>query len=99
LDCNGFSPVQGGLNIQSPGGVRSYLGCTEIAANDEHGFDDNDHYVGHDEADIGFFSSRHGSGNSASYHVKLPVIQRAAPAGRSLGRPRPSRSWWCPGSA
>jgi len=42
LDCNGFSPVQ-----------RTYrqLWCTEIAANDENGFEDNGHYVGHDEPD------------------------------------------------
>jgi hypothetical protein len=86
LDCNGFSPLQGGLKIQTLGGTRSYVGCTEVAANDEHGFEDNGHYVGHDEADIGFFSSRHGSGNSASYHVKLPVDPPGSPT-RSFSGP------------
>jgi len=25
LDCNGFSPLQGGLKIQTPAGIRSYV--------------------------------------------------------------------------
>ncbi|HEX8861925.1 MAG TPA: hypothetical protein VGC06_23040 [Actinomycetes bacterium] len=85
LDCNGFSPLQGGLKIQTPAGARSYVACTEIAANDEHGFEDNGHYVGHDEADIGFFSHRHGSGNSASYNVKLPVDPPGSPSASFSG--------------
>ena len=63
LDCNGFSPLQT---------TYRQLWCTEIAANDENGFEDNGHYVGHDEPDIGFFSNRHGSANSMSYTTILP---------------------------
>jgi hypothetical protein len=85
LDCNGFSPLQGGPKIQTPASARSYVACTEIAANDEHGFEDNGHYVGHDEADIGFFSHRHGSGNSASYNVKLPVDPPGSPSASFSG--------------
>jgi hypothetical protein len=40
LDCNGFSPLQTTFR---------QLWCPEIAANDENGFEDNGHYVGHDE--------------------------------------------------
>jgi hypothetical protein len=63
LDCNGFSPVQ-----------KTYrtMMCTEIAANDENGFEDNGHYVGHDEPDLGFFSTTPGSGNSMTYRMILP---------------------------
>jgi hypothetical protein len=75
LDCNGFSPVQ-----------KTYrkLWCTEIAANDENGFEDNGHYVGHDEPDIGFFSLRHGSANDITYTTTLPVDPKA-PASQTFG--------------
>ena len=63
LDCNGFSPLQT---------TYRQLWCTEIAANDENGFEDNGHYVGHDEPDIGFFSNQHGSANGMSYSTILP---------------------------
>lgn len=63
LDCNGFSPLQKTFR---------QLWCTEIASNDDEGFLDNGHYVGHDEPDLGFFSNKHGSGNSMSYRVVLP---------------------------
>jgi hypothetical protein len=71
LDCNGFSPVQ-----------KTYrqLWCTEIAANDENGFEDNGHYVGHDEPDIGFFSFRHGSANDMTYKTVLPVDPSTPPS-------------------
>jgi hypothetical protein len=70
LDCNGFSPLQKTFR---------HLLCTEIAANDEHGFEDNGHYVGHDEPDLGFFSKKHGSGNSMSYRMILPKDPKAPP--------------------
>jgi len=77
LDCNGFSPVQ-----------KTYrqLWCTEVAANDDNGFEDNGHYVGHDEPDIGFFSNKHGSGNSMSYRMVLPTDPKA-PAAPSFSGP------------
>src|SRR3954453_22976841 len=64
LDCNGFSPVQ-----------KTYrqMWCTEIAANDEQGFEDNGHYVGHDEPDLGFFSTTPGAGNSMP---GMPILAR-----------------------
>src|SRR5213596_2797473 len=72
LDCNGYSP------IQQP--VKRGLPCAEIAANEDDGFEDNGHYVGHDEADIGWFSTSPGSGTSASYEVTLPVDPAGAPS-------------------
>ena len=71
LDCNGFSPVQT---------TYRQLWCTEIAANDENGFEDNGHYVGHDEPDIGFFSFQHGSSNDMTYHTVLPVDPATPPS-------------------
>src|SRR5215467_10096579 len=65
LDCNGYSL------IQKP--VRRGMDCTEIASNGEYGFEDNGHYIGHDEPATEFFSTKPGSGGSESYQVKLPV--------------------------
>ena len=80
LDCNGFSPLQT---------TYRQLWCTEIAANDENGFEDNGHYVGHDEPDVGFFSNQPGSANSMSYSDD-PAARPAArrPRSRSAARHR-----------
>ena len=77
LDCNGFSPLQKTF---------AHLMCTEIASNSEYGFEDNDHYVGHDEPDLGFYSNKPGSGNSMSYRMVLPK-DPAAPASGSFSGP------------
>jgi hypothetical protein len=76
LDCNGFSPLQKTFR---------YMLCTEIASNDEQGFLDNGHYVGHDEPDIGFYSNQPGSGNSMSYRMVLPRDPKAPPSGSFSG--------------
>ncbi len=76
LDCNGYSPLQKTFR---------YMLCTEIAANDDEGFLDNGHYVGHDEPDIGFFSHKHGSGNSMSYRMVLPTEPSAPASGLFTG--------------
>jgi hypothetical protein len=71
LDCNGWSPVQ-----------RTFrqMWCTEIASNSPHGFIDNGWYVGHDEPDLGFFSSLPGSSVKMSYHVVLPTDPAGPPS-------------------
>ncbi len=63
-----------------------HLWCTEIAANDPNGFVDNGHYVGHDEPDIGFYSSLHGSSYNMTYETVLPV-DPAAPPSADIGGP------------
>ena len=70
LDCNGFSPLQKTFR---------HLMCTEIASNSEYGFLDNGHYVGHDEADVGFFSRTPGSGGNMSYRMVLPIDPHITP--------------------
>jgi hypothetical protein len=77
LDCNGYSPVQKPIK-QFP--------CAEIAANEDDGFEDNGHYVGHDEADIGWYSTQPGSSTAAQWHVTLPVDPPGAPS-TSFGGP------------
>ena len=71
LDCNGYSPLQTTFR---------HFYCTEIAANDPNGFEDNGHYVGHDEPDIGFYSSRSGTANDMTYTTTLPIDPAAPPA-------------------
>src|SRR5689334_2762009 len=65
LDCNGWSPVQK---------LFRQLHCVEITGNEPNGlFEDNGHYVGHDEPANEFFSTKKGSGYSQSYDVTLPT--------------------------
>jgi hypothetical protein len=71
LDCNGYSPVQR---------VLKRLQCAEVAANEDDGFEDNGHYVGHDEADIGWYSNQAGSSTKAKWKVTLPVDPAGAPS-------------------
>jgi hypothetical protein len=71
LDCNGLSPVQR---------VLKHLPCLEIAANEDDGFEINGQYVGHDEADIGWFSTQPGSSTKAQWQVTLPVDPPGAPS-------------------
>jgi hypothetical protein len=72
LDCNGYSLVQRPIKLGLP--------CADIASNDDEGFLDNGHYVGHDEADVGFFSRTPGSGGNMRYRMVLPVDPHTNPA-------------------
>ncbi|GAA3126798.1 hypothetical protein JOF29_002648 [Kribbella aluminosa] len=77
MDCNGFSPkyksVKHGL-----GGL-----CTDPVTVDKNGvpwrFEDNEHYIGHDEPSVKFISSRPGSANDISYFMRLAKDPNAKP--------------------
>ena len=82
LDCNGYSTKYKSL---SPGGR---MRCTDPV--NRHGklvngkwhatrFEDNGHYVGHDEPSVKFISNTPGSGNTMTYLMKLPVDPRLQP--------------------
>jgi hypothetical protein len=79
LDCNGFSPIQQSLK---PTGactdVRGFAGI-ENANNDDGRFYDNGHYIGHDEPDLTFLSSRPGSGNDVTWTETLGTDPVATP--------------------
>jgi hypothetical protein len=77
LDCNGLSPVQR---------VVKHLPCLDIAANHDTGFELNEQYVGHDEADIGWFSKQRHSSLNAQWRVTLPIDPPNAPSS-SFGGP------------
>ncbi|GAA1555152.1 hypothetical protein GCM10009804_10030 [Kribbella hippodromi] len=77
MDCNGFSPkyksVKNGL-----GGL-----CTDPVKIDKNGvpwkFEDNEHYIGHDEPSVKFISSRPGSANDITYFMRLSKDPAAKP--------------------
>jgi hypothetical protein len=79
LDCNGFSPVQ--QSIKPTGvctDVRGFAGV-ENANTDDGRFFDNGHYIGHDEPDLTFLSTKPGSGNDVTWTETLPMDPTAAP--------------------
>jgi hypothetical protein len=77
-DCNGLSPVQ------KP--VKRGLQCTDPRGTDEGRFEDNGHYIGHDEPSVRFLSNQPGSGSNYSMTERLPVEPRALPTVRQPGR-------------
>jgi hypothetical protein len=86
LDCNGVSPVQ-----QS---IKRSLACTDIRgfagvsnANTWGGrFYDNGIYIGHDEPDMTFFSSKPGSGNNVTWTETLGSDPKALPTVKTPGK-------------
>jgi hypothetical protein len=79
LDCNGFSPAQHSIK---PSGVctdiRGFYGIKNQNTWDGRFFD-NGHYIGHDEPDLTFLSSRPGSGNDVTWTETLGTDPVAAP--------------------
>jgi len=78
LDCNGLSP------IQKP--VKSVVQCTDPRGSDEGRFEDNGHYIGHDEPSVRFLSSEPGSGANTTLTERLPVEPAALPTVRHPGK-------------
>jgi hypothetical protein len=84
VDCNGYSTKYKALD---PGGrmfCTDPLGTHRVKVNGKWvirgtRFEDNGHYVGHDEPSVKFISNAPGSGNTMTYFMKLPVDPRRAP--------------------
>lgn len=72
LDCNGFSAT-GQKPLISP------VLCTDPRGVNGERFDDNGHYIGHDEPAVQFNSQVPGSGNNVQYSLTLPT-ERPLPA-------------------
>ncbi len=77
LDCNGYSTKYKSIN---PG---EKMHCTDPLATHtvtydgkkvirSYRFEDNGHYIGHDEPSVKFISHAAGSGNTMTYLMKLP---------------------------
>jgi hypothetical protein len=79
LDCNGFSPVQQSIKPTAVcTDVRGFAGI-ENANVDDGRFFDNGHYIGHDEPDLTFLSTKPGSGNDVTWTETLPMDPAADP--------------------
>ena len=74
LDCNGFSPIQKT--------VKPSMVCTDPRSI-ENGrgarFEDNEHYIGHDEPSTRFLSDVPGSANNITWTETLPLDPAAPP--------------------
>jgi hypothetical protein len=88
MDCNGFSTKYKALR---PG---SKMDCTDPFLREQktvngkkvtksERFEDNGHYIGHDEPSVKFISHKAGSGNTMTYFMKLPVDPSKAPTANS----------------
>jgi hypothetical protein len=78
LDCNGY----GAARSQEHPNWR----CPDVHGTlEEPRFEDNEHYVGHDEPVVHFFSDEPGSGNSARYELTLPTDPIDPPDGTASG--------------
>jgi hypothetical protein len=79
LDCNGQSTHQTSVNMR--------LNCTDIRGYDNEWnantwsgrFYDNGYYIGHDEPDMTFLSSKRGSGDNITWSETLPLDPSASP--------------------
>jgi hypothetical protein len=85
LDCNGYSPVQRALK---PGGMI----CAEVHGGktgpyaDNGRFEDNGHYIGHDEPTMQFYSRKPGSSTQTTWVQTLPRDPHAAPTVHQPGK-------------
>jgi hypothetical protein len=79
LDCNGYG--------QAPNPDHPSWRCPDPRPfeRDARAFEDNDHYIGHDEPAIEFYSTTAGSGNSARYEMSVPTDPAAPPNGSVAG--------------
>jgi hypothetical protein len=76
LDCNGYSSKYKSLDPQGRGRCTDPLQRNGSKATR---FEDNGHYIGHDEPSVKFISHARGSGNTFTYVMKLPKDPRKQP--------------------
>ncbi len=83
LDCNGLS------TIQAP--ARPSMLCADPRGSDGGRFEDNGHYIGHDEPSVRFISGVKGSGRNFKITEKLPADPAALP---TVARPGSDVTHW-----
>jgi hypothetical protein len=79
LDCNGYSPIQHTVHMGACTDPRS------VEGGEGGRFEDNEHYVGHDEPIVRFISHRNGSGSDTTWTETLPREPSALPTTTSPG--------------
>jgi hypothetical protein len=84
LDCNGDSPTQKSIRAMTCTDIKGILGVDN--QNTWGGkFYDNGHYIGHDEPDATFVSSKKGSGNNVTFTETLGTDPSAPPTDKTPG--------------
>jgi hypothetical protein len=71
LDCNGLSPAQKS--------VKMTMVCADPRTNRQERFEDNGHYIGHDEPTVRFVSTKPGSGDQFTITEVLGTDPSALP--------------------
>jgi len=85
LDCNGQSTIQTSVRRSfACSDIRGFAGTTNANTWDGR-FYDNGVYIGHDEPDMTFLSTRAGSGDNVTWTETLPRDPSAAPTIASPG--------------
>jgi hypothetical protein len=77
IDCNGLSPTQHPAKMG--------LACADPHGGDGGRFEENGHYIGHDEPSVRFISHQRGSGNNITYTERLPLDPKAKPTVKNPG--------------
>src|SRR5690348_8216576 len=75
VDCNAHSPKYGTVRAMAA----TCVDPLKIVNGKRFRFEDNEHYVGHDEPSVKFISSTPGSGNTMTYLTRIPVDPKAGP--------------------
>ena len=78
FDCNGDSTVEAPARAEICTDIRGFSGVDNANTWGGH-FYDNGIYIGHDEPDMTFLSSRAGSGNNVTWSETLPTDPSASP--------------------
>jgi len=84
LDCNGYSTKYKSLDPAFKSHCTDPLSTHTVTYDGKkvirgYRFQDNGHYIGHDEPSVKFISHASGSGNTMTYFMKLPVDPAKAP--------------------
>jgi hypothetical protein len=84
LDCNGYSTKYKSLDPAFKSHCTDPLATHTVTYDGKkvirgYRFDDNGHYIGHDEPSVKFISHAAGSGNTMTYFMKLPRDPKKKP--------------------
>ena len=75
LDCNGHS----GKYVTVRPVAATCVDPVKVLNGKHFRFEDNEHYIGHDEPSVKFISHAPGSGNTMTYLTRIPVDPKTAP--------------------
>jgi hypothetical protein len=75
VDCNAHSPKYATVRAMAA----TCVDPVKVVNGKRFRFEDNEHYIGHDEPSVKFISSTPGSGNTMTYLTRIPVDPHKSP--------------------